>query len=156
MTPRRLDLPLPSGRRAVPRLLETDDSVPIRRPRGSRETWVATAADAIGYLLRIQHWPAAAAADLQAWADMVRRRRRELLELRLSPEQRGELGELLDEAWELGRRIVTFDLGTADWQREGGSPGLPKYWIEVWEAAVPSERPWSLEEIANPGGRGVR
>ena len=132
-------------RRRDPRAIDWDNVIEEIEDVGGRHSdrWISNCGNALAHLLKIQH--GRSPEDVNHWRREVLGYRREMYRvLRRQRGMKGELGEMLAEAWDDGRAVA------ADGLLEHAKPGS---WAEEkrlrreLDLRLPAERPYHRGDI---------
>ena len=109
--------------------------------------WVSNCARAVELMLAIEHYGAADGAPLRRWAAEVAAYRTNMaIWIRLHPPLQGYYAEMFEDAWEQGRQYAVNRLARYTEPREGS--GLARKALRGdWDATIPDECPYRLEDV---------
>ena len=108
------------------------------------ERWVSNCGNAIAHMLKIEHYRSP--EDVNHWRREVLGYRRKMHRtLRRHRGMKGQLGEMLAEAWGDGRQDAVDAMAEYDAPDDPAAQGLRG---RAWESRLPAERPYHFEDIA--------
>ena len=108
------------------------------------DRWVSNCENAVEHLLKIEHYRSP--DDVNHWRREVLGYRNKMFRaLRGGRGMKGQLGEMLAEAWKGGRQEAVGDM--AEYDAPGDSKAQYRRGL-AWGSRLPAERPYHLEDIA--------
>ena len=107
------------------------------------DRWISNCREAIAHLLKIEHF--GSVEDLNPWRREVLGYRKSMCRaLRDHSGMKGNLGKLLEKAWEYGRREAVDKMA----EYGASCPAEEERLRRGWELRLPADCPNSLEDIA--------
>ena len=117
--------------------------------RNERSSWMNHCARAIEHLIMLEHWLEPELLVGSSWKRSVRRARLEMRStLDDNPGLKARQAEPLRTAWKKGRRFAIEEL--TDYEMAVDPLANHKTARREWERTIPTERPYSLEQIEAP------
>lgn len=117
--------------------------------RNEPSSWMNRCARAIEHLIMLEYWLEPELLVGASWKRSVRRARLEMWStLEDNPGLRAWQDEMLRTAWKKGRRFAVEEL--TDYEQAVEPLADYKTASREWERTIPTERPYSLEQIEDP------